>query len=70
VTQFFGGSNDRLYYKNKHFFYNRLGMTCGGEYYLGGAYDDYNQFNGLYNRTLLLSFMDYERHWVLIFIRI
>lgn len=70
VAQFFGGSSYRPNYRNERFPYNNRGMTYGGEYYPGGAYDDYNQFNGPYNRSFSSSFMDYGGLLVLIFIGI
>jgi len=68
VIQFFGGSY-RPYHRNERFPYNRTGMTYG-EYYPGGAYDNYNRYNGPYNRTFMSSFMDYGGHWVLILLGI
>lgn len=43
---------------------------CFGGYgdgmYFGGVYDNYNWYNGFYNRGVMLLFMDYGGYWVFI----
>lgn len=75
VIQFLGGSYRP--YRNDR--YGRPLMRGGsfgrfGGYgdgmYPGGAYDNYNRYNGPYNRGVMSSFMDYGGHWVLILLGI
>lgn len=79
VTQFLGTGSSRAaaYNRNERFPFRNVGagvgagMTYGnGEFYPGGAYDDYNRYNGPNYWTYSSTFMDYGGHWILIILGI